>query len=134
MGDVVRRNFRNKAEMSAAGSLIMKRSSYTLREDERRMVVMEEERRGEEPVVTRLPLFSRCPITNKARLETPSGQQDGSYSVKQHLKHVCQQLRFSLSRRVLCIAMELRQRPGSAPVWLQAAWSSRGARGNPLQW
>jgi len=30
--------------------------------------------RGEEPVVARLPLFSRCPITNKARLETPSGQ------------------------------------------------------------
>ena len=40
------------------------------------MAVVEEERRvrGEEPVVARLPLFSRCPITNKARLETPSGQ------------------------------------------------------------
>ena len=64
----------------------MKRPSYTLlREEERRMAVVEEERRvrGEEPVVARLPLFSRCPITNKARLETPSGQVNNFFLFKQ---------------------------------------------------
>jgi len=44
-----------------------------LREEERWMV-----KESEEPVVPRLPLFSRCPITNKARLETPSGQDANS--------------------------------------------------------